>query len=196
MKKPERIELYEKLYFHELDRRDKINERLSTPVGALVATTGIVTYLLNGNARISDQTYLVLFWLFLVAAVCALLAGGWYFRNAWFGHTDRHVATAAEIEDYHSKLEATYKDQPDAAALVDGHFEDFLLDTYRRSATTNATNNDQRSTALYYAGIWLTSAVVLSLLSTIPYYLGKAPENDREKAASSTSATATATASA
>lgn len=195
MHNPRRLELYEKLYFHELDRRDKIASRLSTPLGALIGAIGIVAFLLNSNSKIPSEVLRSAFWLIIVAAIVTLLVGGWYFRKAWFGHTDRHVATAEQIDDYHSKLEQQYRDQPDAASLVESHFEQYLLDTYRRSATTNAINNDQRSSALYRAGCWLTSAVVLALLSTIPFYVGKDSGHDRKEAVTSSSAPAATRAS-
>ena len=84
------------------------------------------------------------------------------------------MATAAEIDNYFDKLEAHYSDQPNVSDLVDREFSQFLLDTYRRSATTNAQNNHARSNSLHYAGTWMTIALCLSLISTIPYYLGKA----------------------
>ena len=189
----QRIELYEKMYYHELDRRDRISARLSTPLGAMVGTTGILAYLINGDTEIPDQVMRVLFWVILSGAAITLFIGGWYFRRAWFGHTDRHIATAAAIDDYYIKLEAQCKDQIDSVGQVDTPFEKYLLDTYRRSATTNAINNDQRSTALYRAGSWLTTAMILSLLGTIPYYFGKDSAHDREEAAPATS-TATAAA--
>ena len=189
MQKSERVELYEKFYFHELDRRDKIASRLSTPLGALIGTAGILAFLLNSSPQFKDHSVQAIFWLAIASATITLLIGGWYFRKAWFGHADRHVATAADIDAYHVQLETQYKDEP---GQIEDDFSQFLLDTYRRSATTNAQNNDKRSIALYRAGCWLTSAIILALLSTIPYYFGRTAAHERAKAACSSSATTTA----
>lgn len=188
MKKSNRIDLYEKMYFHELDRREKIASRMSTPLGALIGTLGVIAFLVNSDAQIDNGTARGAFWVLVSASVASLVIGGWHFRKAWFGQTDRHIATAAEIDAYHTQLEDKYREYPDS---IDEYFDQFLLDTYRRSATTNALNNDQRSTALYYAGCWLTGAVVLSLLSTVPFYFGKDSAHDRQQAvAAATSAAA------
>ena len=138
MNRSELIKLYERLYFHELDRRDKISARQATPLGAMVGLVAIVAFLLNNKPNFSTQYLAASFWLLLAAAVICLVIGGWHFRNSWLAHGERHVATAAEIDNYFDKLEAHYSDQPNVSDLVDREFSQFLLDTYRRSATTNA----------------------------------------------------------
>lgn len=191
MNRSELIKLYERLYFHELDRRDKISARQATPLGAMVGLVAIVAFLLNNKPNFSTQYLAASFWLLLAAAVICLVIGGWHFRNSWLAHGERHVATAAEIDNYFDKLEAHYSDQPNVSDLVDREFSQFLLDTYRRPATTNAQNNDARSNSLHYAGTWMTIALCLSLISTIPYYLGKASSYVGQK--TTTSATTSAT---
>jgi len=193
MNKQKRITLYEKLYFHELDRREKISSRLSTYLGALVGTSGVLAFLLNSNSLL-DQYSKFIFWAGTCTSIVALLTGAWHFRRAWFGHTDRHVATATEIDNYYNTLVNEYKDQPNAGELIEGYFDQFLLDTYRRSATTNAKNNDQRSRALYLAGCWITCAAILTLLSAIPYYLSRGNAHvGQERTTSAASATAAGT---
>jgi hypothetical protein len=193
MNKSDRIKLYEKLYFHELDRREKIAARLSTPLGALIGSIGVFAFLLNSNPKFSSQISGSLFWIVLTAGLFALVGGAWHFRTAWLAHDERHVATAAKIDNYLEKLEEHYKGQPNSAQRVQEDFSQFLLDTFRRSATTNAENNDERSEALHKAGSWLTIAVSLALLSTIPYYLGKKQTNVRQEAQPTTTTAPAAT---
>ena len=188
MNKSELTKLYERLYFHELDRRDKIAARQATPLGAMVGLVAIIAFLLNNKPTFSDHNLALFFWATLGAAAACLIVGAWHFRDSWLQHNERHVATAAEIDDYFNKLEKHYADKPDAPDLVEHDFSQFLLDTYRRSATTNAQQNDLRSNSLHSAGTWMTIAVCLVLVSTIPYHLGKAPSHVGKEARSTTSA--------
>ena len=188
MDKTELTKIYERLYFHELDRRDKIAARQATPLGALVGLIAIIAFLLNNKPAFPTQHVAASFWLTLGATVIALAIGAWHFRVSWLAHNERHVATAAEIDDYHNQLEAHYAREHNASELVDREFSNYLLDTYRRSATTNAQNNDSRSDSLHKAGTWLTIAACLSLMTTIPYYLGKGTSHDGQEASSATPA--------
>ena len=192
MKKTDLTSLYERLYFHELDRRDKISARQATPLGAVVGLVAITAFLLNSRPVFSSQIVSSIFWLLLIASIVCLLIGAWHFRCSWLRHNERHVATAAEIDEYFVQLEKHYSGQPNAAALVERDFSQFLLDTYRRSATTNAQNNDARSESLHSAGTWLTIGACLSLASTVPYYLGRGFTNVGQEAHSASTSSVTA----
>ncbi|MEH6413904.1 hypothetical protein [Pseudomonas sp. CGJS7] len=176
MNREDRYKLYEKLYFYELDRREKISARLTLPFGAILAAVGLLSFLLNSKSRPADNDLSVLFWLLLVASSVALLVGAWFFRGAWFGHTDKLIATANDIEAYHAELEATYKEEADGGeSLVREHFDNYVFFAFVRSASVNAVNNDRRSYNLYRASLSLTIAVLLALAAAIPFYLGSTP---------------------
>lgn len=142
MTSPGRRQLYEKLYFHELDRREKIGARLTLPFGAILATAGLLSFMLNVAARPSLG---FAFWLLFSGPVVALLIGAWFFRLAWFGHTDKLLPTADEIEKYHARLTTMYRDYDEGDALVKQYFDKFLFDYYVRDSSVNAINNDRRS---------------------------------------------------
>lgn len=175
MTREERAAIYEKLYFHELERREKINARLAVPLAATLAVAGLLSFMLNA----ADQPHgLVAVWLFrclFVASAAALTCGAWFFRKAWFGHTDKLLPTADAIEAYHQQLEATYKEFDDSAALVEKHFRDFLFDYYKRDSSANAVNNDQRSYNLYRANAALTISALLALAAAAPFYWARTP---------------------
>lgn len=171
MTRDERFQLYEKLYFHELERRDKINARLSLPLAAILANVGLLSFMLNSADRPHGQFLAVSFWLLFCASSAALLVGAWFFRKAWFGHTDKLLPTAAQIEAYHDQLSKTYEEFANSQELVKEHFGNFLFDYYRRFSSANAINNDQRSYNIYRANASLTLAVLLALSAAIPFYV-------------------------
>ena len=170
MTRDERFQLYEKLYFHEIERRDKVSARLSLPFAALLANVGLLSFLLNSQARPAGMLGAT-FWILFTASTAALLSGAWFFRKAWFGHTDKLLPTADEIEAYHVKLVTTYSEFEARDALVKEHFGNFLFDYFKRFSSANAVNNDQRSYNVYRANAALTVAVLLALAAAIPFYL-------------------------
>lgn len=170
MTRDERFQLYEKLYFHEIERREKINARLSLPLAAVLANVGLLSFLLNSQSRPVGLLGTT-FWILFAASTVALLAGAWFFRKAWFGHTDKLLPTADEIEKYHNKLVSTYGEFAEKDDLVKEHFCNFLFDYYKRFSSANAVNNDQRSYNVYRANAALTVAVLLALAAAMPFYL-------------------------
>ena len=186
MTRDERFKLYENLYFQEIERREKISARLSLPLAAILANVGLLSFMLNSADRPHSQLSGTFFWLLFCASSIALLLGAWFFRKAWFGHTDKLLPTASQIELYHEKLVLTYQDFDNSDDLVKEHFGNFLFDYYKRFSSTNATNNDQRSYNIYRANAALTVAVLLALATAVPFYVSRSavePSNSSEIAA-------------
>ena len=172
MTRDERFKLYEKLYFQELERREKISARLTLPFGAILATVGLLSFMLNSTTRPQAQIWQLLFWSLFSASSIALLVGAWFFRKAWFGHTDKLLPTAYQIESYYQKLSSTYQGFEAHEELVKTHFNDFLFDYYVRDSSLNTNNNDKRSYNIYRASVGLTLAVLLALVTAVPFYIG------------------------
>lgn len=195
MIKAERFKLYEKLYFLELDRREKINSRLALPFGVIVATVGLLSFMLNSGEKPECQPYVALFWLLFVASAVALAFGAWFFRKAWFGDTDKLLPTASLIEDYYRELVTTYEKCDDHEKLVNSVFEEFLFNYFARCSSEYAINNDQRSYNIYRATVSLTVSVLLAFFAALPFFIGnqlcEESRNDQTGAASTSAAPAT-----
>jgi hypothetical protein len=168
MNSTERATLYEKLYFGELERRDKISARLALPFAVIVATVGLLSYFLQLPEKPDVLPWNAMFWSLYGASVAALLAGVWFFRKAWFGHTDRLLPTAGHIEEYYRLLEETYRSYEDSQSLVDKHFRDFLFKYFVECSSANAINNDRRSFDIYRATASLTASVLLAFSLIVP----------------------------
>lgn len=192
MNRAERKLLYEKLYFSELDRRDKINARLALPFAVIVATVGLSSYLFHAPEKPSIAAWSYVFWALYAASVAALFTGAWFFRKAWFGHTDRLLPTAGHMEEYHRQLIDTYAGYDNAEELVDTYFQGFLFNYYVECSSDNAINNDRRSFDIFRATASLTISVLLAFAAVIPLFAGN--YFDRGDNYDTPKATATATA--
>lgn len=193
MQKSERYLLYEKLYFRELDRIEKVSARLGLPFAVLLSVVALLSYLLNSLDRTSDGLWIVAFWLLFAGAVISLVAGAWFFRMAWFGHTDKYLPTAIEIENYHLQLENTYKEETDKDRLIEEYFSDFLFNYYAQFSSENAVSNDTRSYNIYRTIVALAISILFASTALIPFYLGNLNmENsnyDQTKSTTASSAT-------
>lgn len=172
MNRDERFKFYEKLYFFESDRREKISARLSISFAAILANVGLLSYMLNADGHPSSCVAQVLFWLLFAAAVVAVFVGAWFFRKAWYGNTDEHMPSAREMESYHGELLTTYKEYDDGETIANQHFDDFIFNYLIKTSSIITSNNDRRTLHIYRANICLTAAVLLSFSAAIPFYSG------------------------
>lgn len=180
--------LYEKLYFQELDRREKLSARLNLPLAVLVTVIGFLSFMLNNAPRDIDTTGHFIFWAGFVAACAATGVGAWNFKASWFGHTDKLLPTANSTENYRQSLVEFYNEYEEKEALVETTLKAYLYDYYMRFSSENTTNNDARAYHLYLATYAITVAVLLAFITFIPYFLsnhGGSP-NDKQTTATPT----------
>jgi len=185
---------YEKLYFQELERREKLSARLNVPLAILVAVIGFLSLMLN-NAPVGVSSWLVfLFWAFFVTACCATAVGAWFFKASWFGHTDKLLPTANETEAYRSQLIDLYKEFDEREKLVEDALKQYLYNYYKQFSSENTVNNDSRAYHLYLATYAITVAVLLAFSTFVPYFFVKqeGANNGNQTTTTTTAATATA----
>ena len=192
MKKEDRFSLYEKLYFHELERIEKVSARLSLPFTVILAVIAFLSFMLNSEAKPNGgSASSIIFWILFSLSSIALCVGAWFFRKAWFGHSDKLLPVARTIEDYYVELENTYKEYEEGEQLTNEYFDDFLFDYYAQFASENAINNDRRSFNIYRSIVSLMLSVFLAFSAAVPFYIHETTEKLYDKENTSTTSSKT-----
>ncbi|WP_438950779.1 hypothetical protein [Porticoccus sp.] len=181
MNRKDRFSLYERLYFHELERIEKVSGRLSLPFTVILAVIAFLSFMLNSDAKLNGGNLSVIFWSLFSLSSLALLVGAWFFRMAWFGHTDKLLPVARTIEDYYVELENTYKEYDESEKLTNEYFYAFLFDYYAQFASENAINNDRRSFNIYRSIVALMFSLFLAFAAAVPFYLNNTTETQHDK---------------
>lgn len=198
MNREQRIEFYKEMYFFELERREKILGRLSIPLTGIAAVAGLLAFMLNDPAPISSAWRMPFQCLFAGAIIALVAAATFVQRVAWSFRKTCFVATPHEMEVYLGGLRKSYPSgTADDEAKISETFAGYRLKTFCRAATFNAAQNDPLSRRQFYAGIFLTLAIVLALSATVTFYIGRVPtgesKDDGTKSTGATAATTTAT---
>lgn len=138
------FDLYEKLYFHEIEVREKLGGRLQTPMAIIVSLIGVLTYLLQNfdkdHTGTATATFLFLFALSSATFVTAV----YFFVRSWYGNTYAFLPSAEATEEYRQLLQKTYEQYKDGDSLAETYLNDYLCTKYIACATQN--NPMQRPT--------------------------------------------------
>lgn len=186
MNRKDRFSLYERLYFHELERIEKVSARLSLPFTVILAVMAFLSFMLNSDTKPNAGNLSVIFWGLFSLSSLSLLVGAWFFRMAWFGHTDKLLPVARTIEDYYVELENTYRKFDEGEKLTNEYFDDFLFDYYAQFASENAIHNDRRSFNIYRSIVALMFSVFLAFAAAVPFYLNDTMDNQHDKTSAAT----------
>lgn len=191
MDEKERFALYEKVFFQELDRKEKLYARLSMPLAMLVAIVTFLSYMLNKAPTTEDGTSSVFFWIFYLSTCVMLFLGGWYFRAAWtLRDSDRGLPTLIDLETHRRSFSDDFEKYWDTPEEAEKHFKSLVLNYYIEGATVNTENNDKRGACLRSLANYVTAALFLSVLSFLPFYVHQ-QEQTQNDPKTTTAATAT-----
>lgn len=185
----ERFAFYEKVFYQELDRKEKLYARLNMPLAMLVAVVTFLSYMLNKAPTTQDGAASVFFWIFYLSTGVMLFIGAMYFRAAWsLRDSDRGLPTLLDLETHRRSFSDNYEKYWDTPEQADEHFKGMVLNYFIEAATVNTENNDRRGIYLRSLANYVTAALLLSMLSFIPFYI------HQQEQASHVPKTATATA--
>ena len=151
MDKKELLRFYEKLYFHEIDYRDKLTARLQLPLAINISFLSLLGFMVRNINFECRTNYLILFIIFIIFSTVLLIIGIVFFIKAFYGHTYEFIPTANETENYRLKLDSIYKEYENGLELANTYLEDYLYKYYCECSSNNAIVNDKRSENLHKA---------------------------------------------
>lgn len=167
MNNEKRFELYEKLYFHEVEVREKISSRLQIPLALLLSITSVYAILVKG-VSLEDASFWNLCFVgtFLLSTLLFITSLS-YFVRAFYGHTYEFIPSAIMTENYRNTLIETYRDFDECDVLVEKYFNEYIFKYYNECSSANTEVNDRRSEYLHKCNTYL----ILTALPLVAAFL-------------------------
>lgn len=194
MDEAERFAFYEKIYFYELERKEKLISRLNLPLAILVVLLSFLSYMLDKAPNPDDGFVGISFWILYLSAVFCVLSGAFYFRSSWqLRDFDRGLPTLIDLEKYRVEATSHFALHGENRDDAETYFKAIILSYYIEGATVNTVNNDKRGSKLVSLANFVTLTMILSVLSFIPFYIHQQELNQHEQPkAATTTATSNA----
>lgn len=108
------FDLYEKLYFHEIEVREHLGSRLQTPMAIIVSIFAVLGFLIQGFDNQQATSAAILFVVLFVASAVSLIGAIYFFIRSWYGNTYAFLPSAEDTEKYRQVLDTTYKQYKEA----------------------------------------------------------------------------------
>jgi predicted outer membrane lipoprotein len=167
-----RKDFYEKLYFYELDFREKLESRLKLPMTAFAILTAMALFLFDDNLKEKTNELSCIFLVIYIAGCLMLLLSIFFFIRSWYGYTYKMLPNAVVIENYYQDMYAHYNDlnKEKSKEWTNDKFDEYLLTTFRDYAAFNTVNNDKKSYNLYLSNTAMLISLALLFVAYYPYY--------------------------
>lgn len=165
---------YERLYFQEVEGRDKLNARLQMPLTLILATMGALAFLLENFDYHSGAWTVsrIAFAFFLTTgSIILVLAMNWFVR-ALYNHEYHFLPDSLETAQYKRLLDETYGEFGDRERLVSEAMDAYIVDAYVQYAAFNTRVNDRRSAYIHLCNGAMVGAAVLFVSAFLTFYFG------------------------
>lgn len=159
------FKLYQKLYFHEIDMREKLNSRIQIPLAIIVAQITLLGYILKCLTNIKSDFYGILVIILFVCTILLIATSIYYFIRSWYNYEYSFLPAANETEEYRSLLLETYRGYENCDLLVENALKDYLYNYYADCSTINTNNNDKRSIYIHKTSKYLIASFVIIFLT-------------------------------
>ncbi|HEI9729030.1 TPA: hypothetical protein SLN40_002339 [Serratia marcescens] len=197
-------EFYERLYFSEIDNKDKLYTRIQMAFGLIVLSTTVITYLLKNTSFDKNPCAAMFVVLFSVVSLFLVIISCWLLKEASWGNDFKYLPRPKEINIHYENFvtyEPTYiKYCEDNGFNYSGEYNpnkkinDYLLNELIECTSWNTSKNEFRSQKIYssitfffYSIIPLVIAVAIFLAMdldsasprkpTQPHYIIVSPDN-------------------
>ncbi|UUJ43242.1 hypothetical protein L1A22_13470 [Pseudomonas extremaustralis] len=172
MTEAELFKHYEKLYFHEQQRKEQIFSRLNIPLAVIVALLGFYSVIIATDYKKLEVIAGFTFGFFGAFSAGLLLVGVYFFADALLGKMDEAPSTPNKLEGWRRELQVYYADEPDSELLVAASIRSAMYADYMNCASLVTINNDRKASSLYYCNMALIFATSTALVA---YALAKFP---------------------
>ena len=172
MDKAARKSLYEKLYYQELEAKDKIIARVQVVIAFILTSNSVLIYIVrNMDWRQASQALCVITGLLIIFFVLSICSTIFLVRSFW-GNAFKYIPTPMEIDNYLNEMERHNRDlahyrenEAHNQKLIDPQrkLDNWFYDELKKCASYNAEVNQIRSERLH-------QAVKFFLLSMLPLF--------------------------
>lgn len=181
MRKRKLFNLYEKLYFHEVEAREKISIRLQFPLVILLSIISVFAHIINGISFYNTDLWSVIFWITFFVSIIFFITSLIYFIISFYGHTYTFIPSAKKTEEYRQELIETYRKFENHDSLVDQYFDEYLFNYYNDCSSKNTIVNDKRSKYLHHCNTFLILSALPLMATFLIFTLAGIDKNTIDK---------------
>lgn len=163
---------FERIYFHELQRKEQIFGRLNIPLAVMVALVGFYAVILATDYKSLEGNAAFSFGFASAISGWLLVIGAYFFADALLGKMDKALATPNSLEAWRRQLQEYYSLDDDVDRIVAESMKGALYADYMSCASLLTVNNDRKASSLYYCNMALILATALALAA---YAVAKFP---------------------
>ena len=153
-------DFFEKTYYFELERKDKLVTAVSFPIGLSAISASLINYAIEKGPIDLPFSGIIIALIFFAAIAIALIIA--YGIRFFVTFEYKYIGKSEKFSDWMEDLVRHKTEFPGAEDPL-ATFNIGLAKSFAKSADHNATNNDQRSSLLFMMNAFAAASLVFSI---------------------------------
>lgn len=175
------------MYYHEIEQKDIINSRISTPLGIITLLCGGAVYLFQDLNSFNENSFKNTFYILLAIYIFSLLLCILFSIKSYYGYEYKYVPIPEKIQEHTDKLNTHYSKHyityfsihgPCKEKYIKEQLEIYLSKKFKEATDWNTKMNEKKFKYLRFVGLSIILSIVVGLLCFIFYCISKDIAND------------------
>lgn len=160
MEDKELFDFYEKLYFHEIEIRSDMSNRLQIPFAILFAIANIGSYIISHSDFTYKCSISYIYYFLLIISTIFFALSGYYFIRVLVGNKYHFLPQANVMEQYRMAILEYYEKNKNIPDNSQNDFKRYLYETYNDCSSKNTITNDKRSYFIFKCNEFLICCTI------------------------------------
>ncbi|MEC3814151.1 hypothetical protein PNF30_16195 [Bacillus safensis] len=165
------------MYYYEIEQKEKLNSRVTIPIGVLTLLVGLVIYYFKNIKDIDLNGWGIVFFVVYILFILSIVFCGYLVFKAYYNYTYHYLPdpttfqndTNKIIDYYETNYETFFKNEGAKSELISDEINKMLCNYYKECTTQNVNMNKLKVTYLRYAGYATVIALFLALFTVLPF---------------------------
>lgn len=171
------LKLFETRYYHEIDQKEKINSRVSIPLGVVTFLIASLGYFLKDINKLPDATWVGYYKVCLVGYIIFILLSVVLLSLAYYGYEYWYLASPMvlfqdleKIKKYYDEnYEEYFSENTDLSKeeLINIDFKNHIQEQYLKATEQNIKLNAKKLILLRWTGWSIIISVVIGAITYV-----------------------------
>ena len=181
MNRNSRHQMYESLYYHDLNLRESFTARVQWTSALIFSVLTVIAYMARTLDTTTSFKLAFVFYFSIGLAFFLIINSIVHLKNAVWGNTYQMIPTPIEIDRYRDKLitynkeiheyNIAYPNNKQPIKKVDLELNNFIYGTLRDCSSLNSEINRKRSSCIYDSMKWFMWSTIPLLLACLVFIL-------------------------
>lgn len=191
MKKIKLFDLYEKTYFHEMETKEKIINRIQVNFALLATGLATLIYMIRMVDHQQNEIIICFFYFFSFSCLITLTPCIKYLHKAFHGNTYQGMPLSKDIDqyrqemiEYNQEIEKYNTENPkykQRKVSIEDSVSNFVYEKFRDCSSHNTVINEERSSNIHQSIKWTSYSAIPFLLSSIFFIFGNLDSSSPKK---------------